>query len=344
MNKNNSPLGIAACLFPLGQDSQDNAIQLFPAGKFTAPDGALTGEGPWHLDATLASAVIAALTTNDNILIDYDHQSLLFTKNKKPLEAAGTFAGSELEWRESIGLFATNVAWAAAAKKHFAKGEFLYISPLFTYHKSTGAVNQLISVAVTDSPAIKNMQAIELAAASFLPQTHPEEDTMNKELLALLKLSDNATDEEVLAACKTMQLAAASVEPLTDEIAALKANDSANPDPAKFVPVETMTALQNQVAALSNQVNDKQCGDLITAALNDGRLLEAQKGWAESLEIAALNAYLKEAQPIAALQGTQTGGKDPEVTDENGLTADEVTICAATGIDVEDYKKANGKD
>jgi len=341
MNKNNSSLGIAACLFPIGQDGQDNAIQLFPAGQFTAPEGALQGEGPWHLDSTLASEVISALSANNDILIDYDHQSLLFTKNQKPLDVAGTFSGAKLQWRENSGLFASQVQWAAAAKAHFAEGKYLYISPLFTYEKSTGAVKHLISVAVTDNPAIKNMRAIELAAASLIHP--PEEDIMNKELLALLKLSENATEEEVLAACKVLQLAAASVEPLTDEIAALKANVSANPDPAKFVPVETMTALQNQVAALSNQVNDKQCGDLITAALSDGRLLDAQKNWAESLDIAALNAYLKEAQPIAALKGTQTGGDDPQEKAENGLTADEVAICAATGIDAEEYKKSKGE-
>ncbi len=337
-SQNNDQLGLAACLFPI-QSGQDHAVQLFPAGQFTAPEGALQGEGPWYLDADIASQVMAALSGNNHILIDYEHQSLLFTENHQPLEAAGTFAGTGLEWREGQGLFATGVEWAATAKAHFKDNQFRFISPLFTYNKATGAVKNLISVAVTDNPAIKNMRAIELAAASL---TNQPEDTMNKQLLALLGLTDTASDEEVLAACKALQQSANQVETLTDQIAALKANAENKPDPSKFVSVDVMNELKDQVAALSEQVDNKAKFELIIAALADGRLLEAQKPWAESLDVAALTAYLDTAQPIAALRGTQTGGKDPVETDENGLTQDELAVCTATGISPEDFKKSKG--
>ncbi len=177
---------LAACLFPLNSAGAGHEIQIFPAGQFDAPDGALSGKGTWILNADIANKLIAATGTKQNILIDYDHQSLLFTKNLEPLESAGTFAGANLEWREGVGLFATNVHWTAASKAHFAKDKYRFISPLFTYDANTGEVTRLISVALTDNPAIKNMQAIELAAASLLKQQDKAKLTGNDETNAII--------------------------------------------------------------------------------------------------------------------------------------------------------------
>ena len=336
LSPENQNLGIAACRFPISLGEADDAIQLFPSGEFTAPEGALQGEGPWHLDADLAANVISALSTSNHILIDYDHQSLLFTQNHQPLESAGTFSGANLQWRENGGLFATGVEWLAAAKAHFSKGEILYISPLFTYDKSTGAVKNLISVAVTDNPAIKNMRAIKLAAANLIHP--PKEDVMNKALLALLGLPENATDDEAIAACKLMQQSAETVNTLTDQVAALKANASANPDPAKFVPIETMAAMQAQIAALSTQINGKECGDLIIAALADGRLLDAQKSWAETLDAKQLKAFLKDAPAIAALKSQQSDGVSIDADGKAFLNTDQLAVCKSMGIEPKDYQ------
>jgi len=161
---------LAACLFPLNNLGAGNSIQIFPYGIFDAPEGSLAGAGPWLLNAEIAKRLITATGNKQNILIDYDHQSLLFTKNLQPLESAGTFSGNNLEWREGVGLFATNIQWTATAKEYFYNNKYRYISPLFTYDSKTKEVTRLISIALTDNPAIKNMQAIELAAASFLKQ------------------------------------------------------------------------------------------------------------------------------------------------------------------------------
>jgi len=337
---------LAACLFPLEGLVTDQAIQLFPAGEFDAPDGALSGKGPWLLNAAIANKLIAATGTKQNILIDYDHQSLLFTKNLEPLESAGTFAGANLEWREGVGLFATNVSWTAASKAHFAKDEYRFISPLFTYDAGTGEVTRLISVALTDNPAIKNMQAIELAAASLLKQQSislpKKEESMNKELLALLGLSDDADDKAVLAACAALKQSSDQVAALSEQVTALKEDA---PDPAKFVPIAAVSALQTQVAALSTQLNADSVSKLVEPALADGRLLPAQKDWAESLgksDIAALSAYLDSAQPIAALQGMQSDGMLMDKDDAVVLSVDQLSICEQMGISEEDYKAGLG--
>ena len=79
----------------------------------------------------------------------------------------------------------------------------------------------------------------------------------------------------------------------------------------------------------------KQVADLVDVALSDGRLLPSQEPWARDLgktNIAALTAYLDTAPKVAALSGTQTGGKPPEATQtqpDDALLA----VCSMFGND-----------
>lgn len=135
---------------------------------------------------------------------------------------------------------------------------------------------------------------------------------------ALLGLSEDPTDEQITAACATVteklgqaEQTAAELATLRTEIAALKAG---KPDPAKYVPIEAVTALQADFAALRAQLTTREVDDLVEAALSEGKLLPALADWAKDLgkgDIAALKAYLDKAPPIAALKGTQTQGKPP---------------------------------
>jgi len=238
---------LAACLFPLKSNRAGNEIQIFPAGKFNAPDGALSGKGTWILNADIARKLIAATSAKKNILIDYDHQSLLFTKNLDTLEAAGTFSGANLKWREGVGLFATNVNWTAASKKHFSSDQYRFISPLFTYDAKTGEVTRLISVALTDNPAIKNMQKIELAAASYLKKQD------NK------KLTDINSTSEIIAAANAYQLAekkAGKDISVADAVSYVTNDKSKEPDSTSEIIA----------AANAYQLAEKKAGNEISVA------------------------------------------------------------------------------
>ena len=50
---------------------------------------------------------------------------------------------------------------------------------------------------------------------------------------------------------------------------------------------------------------------LMTAALTDARILPPNEAYWRAQPLAALQAFLKEAKPLAALKGTQTGGNPP---------------------------------
>ena len=90
------------------------------------------------------------------------------------------------------------------------------------------------------------------------------------------------------------------------------------------------------------QINSKEVGDLVAAALNDGRLLSAQKDWAERLgktDLVALKSFLDSAQPIAGLNNSQTGGKEPEGSDHgHSLSETDTAACKALGVDAEAFK------
>lgn len=268
------------------------------------------------------------------MLIDYEHQTLYTRENGQPSPAAAWF--KKLEWRENDGVYATDVEWTAAAKSAIESKEYRYISPVLTYNKQTGDVTGILMAALVNYPAIDGLE--DLAVAHFTLSTL-EDTSVDKETLILLGLDEAATPQQINQAIIELKASADKVTTLETEVSALKAKPETTPDPAKFVPIETMTALKDQVTQLSNKISDKECGELITAALSDGRLLPAQENWAKTLDVAALSAYLENAQPIAALSGMQTHGLDLGEQNEDGMTADEVAICKATGIDVEDYKK-----
>ncbi|WP_145507530.1 phage protease [Yersinia hibernica] len=336
-------------------------IQLFPAGEFRAVDGRPEECDRWVMNAEIAQRLID--TANAKLtpyVIDYEHQTLKAAKNGQPAPASGWF--KTLEWREGKGLFAIDVKWTDAAAAMILKDEYRFISPVFSYNKS-GHVLQILHAALTNTPALDDMDEVMLAAASVLAINSTSEgnagmDELLEQLRWMLNLPLSTTQEEVMA--ELMKLiqrlsndegtAAASVNLLQmldqydTQIAALTAQVT-TPDPVKWVSVEVMhqavseavTQAQANMAALTSQ----QCDGLITAALSDGRLLPAQKAWAESLALAnpdSLKSFLDKAPKIAALTQTQTGGKPPTGSPPASTHVDEdgevdTAICSLLGTD-----------
>ncbi|EKN3348184.1 phage protease [Yersinia ruckeri] len=335
-------------------------IQLFPAGEFRAVDGRPKDCDHWLMNAEIAQRLIdAANARSTPYVIDYEHQTLRLVENGQPAPASGWF--KEFEWRDKKGLFAVNVQWTDAAAAMILAGEYRFISPVFSYNKS-GHVVQILHAALTNTPALDDMDAVMLAAASVLAINSTSEGNAGMEELLeqlrwMLNLPLSATQEEVIA--ELMKLinrlsnnegtAAASVNLLQmldqhdTQIAALTAQLD-TPDPVKWVSVDVMhqavseavTQAQANMAALASQ----QCDGLITAALSDGRLLPAQKAWAESLAKAnpdSLKSFLDKAPKIAALTQTQTRGKPPAGSPPASSEVDDgevdTAICSLLGTD-----------
>lgn len=312
-------------------------IRLLPAGHFLPADGRKLDVPGWYIDGKIAQQVIARFNArNDDRVIDYEHQTILTEKNGKPAPAAGWFGA--LEWREGDGLYAVDVKWTDKAAAMIAANEYRYLSPVFAYDKK-GNVLAILHAALTNNPGLDGLTDLTAALTAHFQQPEEETDMDLKKLFAALGLAEDKTEADVLSAITALKAQADQVEGLNGQIATLKAQA---PDPSKYVPAETVTALQGQVAALTAQINGDQVERLVQEGLADGRILPAMEGWARDLGkkgVAELKAYLDNASPVAALKGTQTGGKGGEGRKEGELDETQLAVCRQMGVDPEAYKK-----
>ncbi|WP_195481847.1 phage protease [Klebsiella oxytoca] len=340
-------------------------IQLLPAGTFRAGDGR-PAECPdgWFIDGTIAAALIAAADARQTpYVIDYEHQTLRSAKNGLPAPASGWF--KKLEWREGVGLFAVDVEWTEAAAAAIDAGEYKFISPVFLYDTS-GLVTTLINAALTNTPALDGMDEAVLAAASLLAINSTEDSTMEDLLEQLrwflgLPLSSTEADilnelQKLINKIKAVDSSAAAgllwLENMESRIAELTAQVE-TPDPARWVSVDVMNQAIEQARASGEeqiaQLTLQQSTDLIQAALSDGRLLPAQKGWAEALAKSSpdkLRDHLSKQPRIAALTTTQTGGRAPAGQPSRTISApdDELNpaMLSIMGLDPNNFKEESG--
>ncbi|EKH1093922.1 phage protease [Salmonella enterica] len=316
-------------------------VRLLPAGEFRSNDGRPKECRTWVMNAACAQRLIAAAASKKvDYSFDYEHQALRTAQNGKPAPASAWF--SELEWVEGDGLYATDVRWTAAATQMIASLEYRYVSPVFSYNEFTGEVMGLLNVALTNIPALEELDdgvivaASRLAAMSIIPD---EESSMDEEQIAyllsqlrwILNLPETSTAadikaelEKIITAISGGQgTAAASVDLLamlttaTDKDARIAEQEAKIAalsqqvyDPAKFVPVAALSQVQEQYAQTITESGSQEVEQLITAALSDRRLLPGElETWARDLgqkDPAALKTYLEKAPPMAALNRMQT--------------------------------------
>ncbi|EJN9173558.1 phage protease [Salmonella enterica] len=316
-------------------------VRLLPAGEFRSNDGRPKECRTWVMNAACAKRLTeAAANKQIEYSFDYEHQALRTVQNGKPAPASAWF--SELEWVEGDGLYATDVRWTPAATQMIANLEYRYVSPVFSYNASTGEVMGLLNVALTNLPALDELDdgvvvaASRLAAMSIIPA---EESSMDEEQIAyllsqlrwILNLPETSTAadiktelEKIITAISGGQgMAAASVDLLAmlttaadrdariaEQAAQIADLSQRVYDPAKFVPVAALSQVQEQYAQTITESGSQEVEQLITAALSDRRLLPGElETWARDLgqkDPAALKAYLEKAPPMAALNRMQT--------------------------------------
>jgi phage I-like protein len=333
------------------------AVQLLPFGEFAARDGRPGDGKTWKLDNTTGRALAARLNASaaqNQVVIDYDHQTLYTESNGQKALAAGWI--SRFEWRDSAGLFG-QVSWTPAATQHINDGEYKYLSPVITYDRDSGVITGLQLAALVNYPGLIGMEPVVAhLSAQFTQPTlsnDPQEhDSMNPILAALLAglgLPETATQEQAVSA-----LAALKAKPVVG--AALSAALGIKADAPEQVAVEAVTALkstsgnstvaiaalQQQIATLQAGLNSSAVQSVVDAALAARKLLPAQRDWAMSLgkaDPAQLNAFLASA-PVMDL-GRQTtdahegnGGQGADA-----LSAVQRSIAKQLGLNETDFAK-----
>ncbi|WP_292950178.1 MULTISPECIES: phage protease [unclassified Neptuniibacter] len=340
-------------------DQSDGWCHLLPAGHFSAVDGRpfdVPG-GQWVINAEIASRLIQyAKNSANDLVVDYEHQTLNKEQNGQPAPASGWI--KDMEWREGSGLW-IKPQWTSRAKEFIKGEEYRFLSAVFPYDKHTGEPLYIHSAALTNRAGVDGLQDLEALSANILNQHPQETPPMNEAMRKLLarlgiELADGeqmteAQEAAALSAVDAALAKASETDGLKTQVAALSAQDN-KVDPAKYVPIAAVEQLQQQVAALSSRTDANELEQTISSALEDGRLLSAMEGWARDLgnkDMAALTSYLDKATPLAALSAQQTNGKDnPEEDKKAGvaaLSAQERQVCENMGISLEDYLKNQPK-
>lgn len=346
---------IAACALRVRPG--ERVVRLMPAGEFNAPRGALAGAGPWRLTPAAADRIIAANRARSaDILIDFEHQALLAEENGRPVPAAGWVDPRSLEYRpdgDEPGLYGA-VSWAGDTAALIERDEYRYLSPVFPYDDN-GEPLDLLHVALTNFPAIDEPLFAALSARYRSTQTKEDPQMeLLKKLLAALGLPEETSEGDALAGVAALK---AKTDEAQAEIAALKAKadgaeakvaalkaGAGTPDPAQFVPVEVFNAERAERVRLAALTGQGEIKGLVDGAVADGRLLESQRAYAESLgraDLAALKGLIDGAAPIAALKGMQTGGDAPagaggkRTSDTDAALA----VCKALGLTPEELAK-----
>ncbi|MCL1860688.1 MAG: phage protease [Proteobacteria bacterium] len=283
-------------LVPSDGDIVPTEVHLLPRGPFRAVDDRPHECPNWLLDERIAAKVIACAEAKVNdTLIDYEHQSLNSGMNGQPTPAAGWFRA--LEWRDT-GLYATGVKWTARARQMIAAREYRYISAVFHYLPRTGEVLDIVSVALTNTPALDGLEA--LAAARKLTPQPPLEDA-------------EMADEKELAA-------------LTSERDSLKTS------------VAALTAERNAAVAELAVLKAKEAEAALTAEKAERtKLLEdiapALRCAVESLPLASLKEYVEKAGSLGLLN-RQTGKEKPATA---ALTQEEADLCEKFGVSRDEF-------
>lgn len=326
-------------------------LRILPAGEFRGVDGRPRECAAWVMTAAAAARIIETVNSRvTELCFDYEHQTLRAPENGKPAPASGWF--SRLEWVEGDGLYATDIRWTDTAADMIRKKEYRYISPVFFYDQATGEVTALVNVALTNTPALDDLDEVTVVALSRLAalsttSSQSEGNTMDEEqisnLLANLRwmfnLPETATAddikaeiEKVIAAMSDNQGVAAASQGLMpwvaqqvaakDQVIAtcntqITALSATAYDPAKYVPIEAVNQLRAQLSQVQANVATQALDGLVQAALSDGRLVPAMEVWAKDLgrkDPAALKTYLEGVMPLAALSSLQTSQSDLNVT------------------------------
>lgn len=325
----------AALTFELvqGAGGIPTEAHLLPPGPFRSSDGRPAECAAWQLDAQIAQRVMAiAAAQKNDILIDFEHQSLRARENGKRVEAAG-WVPRTFEWREGSGLFATNIIWVGDTPDLIKQKKLRYISTVFFYDAETGEVLEIVSIALTNTPALDGLDALADLARKFstaggLPPGNStgDEDMPDEKQLAALTAERDAEKQKVAALTADLDKSKAQVADLT----------SKNTELASKV-----AGFEKEKAEAALAADKAKHAELMQAALTDGRLTPAQKPWAEKQSLAALTEYLDSTNPLALLNKQTNGGKGGE--NNHGLSAVELAECSKMGVSPEDFAKTKAQ-
>ena len=224
-------------------------VHLVPAGAFTGRDG--RSFRIRDMESVIAASL--RLAVRGVLPLDYNHQ-LDLAKNGQEAPAAGWV--TELQAR-SDGIWG-RVEWTPRGRERVASREYRFISPVF-YHAPNGEVMALLRAALTNTPNLAQLKALNSAGTAMDPEQ------MMRDLRSALALPADAPPEAILKAVRDLTTA------------------SNTPDPTRFVPMDMFrkAVAEANKANLGLALNEAQ--RVVDDAIRDRRVMPWMREWAVQL-------------------------------------------------------------
>ena len=344
--------GISTFSQPLPEGPPPESIKLVPLGKFAANDGR-------RFEIADAEAVVAATRKHAggrDLPIDYEHQVDRAAANGQPAPAAGWI--KDVEIRED-GIYG-RVDWTEKGATLIASREYRYISPVLALAKGKAQkVVAILRAALVNTPAL-DMPAL---AKSFLREEEAMTlDELMTKLKAALKMADDATEEDMLAALD--KLAAADTDPdpepatmstirkelckglgldadtpISQVVAAVTELSQSIAAPEGTVSVAEFKAMADEVTSLRAERADETAEAAVDAAITAGKITPAQKDSMVTFCKSDADGFAAfvEAAPTIIREGEQFAHQKLTGTGDDALTATEVATCKSMGLTPEEF-------
>lgn len=305
-------------------ENPPSEFRIFAAGSFETTKGVFVFD-----DKAAASVMSAAADWGNEFPVDYDHAMLgfLMVDPAESAKAAGWFTPALRDGE----LWATNVSWTPRGAQKLQDREFRYISPAFN-RSEDGHVTELVNVALTNLPATKHQNPLVAHRGE-----ESKEPTMWKTLLALLSVAENATEDQAVAAVKTMlgresELLSALDADTHDKALATVAGLKAKAEAADKAVAELAKIQAEQVTAKRTALLDEAAKDGRLTPAKRAELLAAEGPLAWSRDVTALETCL------SLLPKPAPEPREPKAPASASLTSEEEEVAKQMGISPEALK------
>lgn len=281
-----------------------------------------------------------------DMVVDYEHQTL------KGVEAPA--AGWVKELKLEGGNIVAAVEWTPRGAEYLKNREYRYLSPVVNVRKSDRKAFGLHSLALTNTPAIENMNPI-VNSENF--EGGQEQMDMQK-LAQILGLGPDADEEQILEALQALVAENKSLKESQQsdsgettvankavcELLGLKAGAPTEDVTAKIMELKGGTIdgvnVLEELKALKQQTARRDADEAVTLALKAGKITPTQQDWAKSYALSdpkGFGAFVEKAPQVVPMGEIDMGSVKAlksDVVDDATLLA-----CKQLGVSQEDLEK-----
>jgi len=285
-----------------------------------------------------------------DMVIDYEHQ----TEGGEWSSPDGTAPAAgwvkKLVNKGTQGLWAV-VEWTDRARQLLASREYRYFSPVFYTTKKDQRLVELARIALTNAPKLNWIKPLVAKDGNDKRQDgwqNSEDKEKNMEFLKKmakkLGLSEDATQEQVIAALDTMKQKAEKPVIAKDVVVALGLPETATQSEvvASIHAIKQRPDLTQEVASLKSRLAERDRDDLVDQAMKAGKISAAQKEWAEGYALRdpeGFKMFVAKAPQVVPLDDAGVV-RDKDLPGKDGeLDETQKQINKMCGIDDETWKK-----